>query len=491
MESPAFSLSLNDFPGLFDVPSPSEAFLGETVIDRLVVEASSLEPRTPAHLLWPWLNEARHYFWSIGDERSSMAFVDLTFAFQNNLKSSWNAYTLSVLTNWATEPESIVRALLDKAATFRQFPSLHAVCLKRSHELCQQAGVQDAARRLFELMQKMGKPNYFELAPIADRIKLPRYLGVVAPSSVQTPLPEPVEGAHNGWREGRWNPLSPQQEEEVRLLIAKHDLQETQEQIISLSQNAIGFQRLGRLPHRVGASRLGGVPDVLDSWVWPKDMEFLAQFNLEKIAPFDFNHVLPSHGMLRFFAEDVWEWEGDSELLRVEWDETDLTELKHAPYPADYEIEGLDKCDGNRLMVFEPVSLAPFSYITIPSGYDVLSRYTELIDGEESDGITNSIDAIQRDCAQDTNETLQLLGRNDTQQEAAWKTKSPTSFDKLTAEEKPAAAQQMEQWLQLLVLKSYVGHSTRSDCGAMYFFIHRDDLMARRFNQTQLEWFNS
>jgi len=491
MESPAFSLSLDDFPGLLDVPLPSDSFLGEKVIDALREGLKHYPPSVAGHIYLPWFNEMRHHFWQLGDERSSMAFADLSLAYSPFSERAANYYTLSVLSDWETEPERAVRALLDKAARFKDLPSLYAACLKRASELCASAGAKDVARPLFLAWQNLPNPLYPELLPLVGQINVENYASTIPERQYQTSAPEPVEGAHNGWRDGRWNPLSPSQEEEVRSLIEEHNLQEAEEQIISLSQNAIGFQRLGRQPHRVGACRLGGVPDVPDGWVWPENMEFLAQFNLEEIAPFDFNHVLPSHGMLRFFAEDVWEWGGNSELLRVEWDETDLTELKPAPYPADYEIEGLDKYDGNHLMVFEPTFLAPFSYIAIPSGHAVSSRYTELIGREGSDGIINRIDAIQTICAQDTSKTIQFLGRNDTQQEAAWKAKNPTSFDKLTAEQKPAAAQQMEQWLQLLLLKSYVGHSTRSDCGAMYFFIHRDDLTARRFNQTQLDWFNS
>ncbi|RYG75475.1 DUF1963 domain-containing protein [bacterium] len=65
----------------------------------------------------------------------------------------------------------------------------------------------------------------------------------------------------------------------------------------------------------VGASKFGGVPDVPEGFEWPQWNEiplgFLAQLNLDEIAPFDTENLLPKSGLLSFFISfdeenEVW-----------------------------------------------------------------------------------------------------------------------------------------------------------------------------------------
>lgn len=66
----------------------------------------------------------------------------------------------------------------------------------------------------------------------------------------------------------------------------------------------------------VGASKFGGAPDVPAGFEWPhwneKPLGFMAQINLDEIAPFDIGSQLPSSGLLSFFYfmadEDDWPW---------------------------------------------------------------------------------------------------------------------------------------------------------------------------------------
>ncbi len=57
----------------------------------------------------------------------------------------------------------------------------------------------------------------------------------------------------------------------------------------------------------IGASRIGGVPDVPPDFKWPERHEvpqsFIAQLNLEEVHPFDTHGVLPSRSMLWFFYD--------------------------------------------------------------------------------------------------------------------------------------------------------------------------------------------
>jgi uncharacterized protein YwqG len=57
----------------------------------------------------------------------------------------------------------------------------------------------------------------------------------------------------------------------------------------------------------IGASKLGGRPDLPPDMAWPerdgKPLGFLAQFNLAEVAPYDAEKALPSSGMLYFFYD--------------------------------------------------------------------------------------------------------------------------------------------------------------------------------------------
>jgi len=56
----------------------------------------------------------------------------------------------------------------------------------------------------------------------------------------------------------------------------------------------------------IGASKLGGQPDLPEGVEWPawhEPMGFLGQFNLAEVAPHDTEAALPTAGLLSFFFE--------------------------------------------------------------------------------------------------------------------------------------------------------------------------------------------
>ncbi len=58
----------------------------------------------------------------------------------------------------------------------------------------------------------------------------------------------------------------------------------------------------------VGASKMGGQPDLPTHVPWPevsgRPMAFIAQINLQEAAPYDIEGILPSDGLLSFFVDD-------------------------------------------------------------------------------------------------------------------------------------------------------------------------------------------
>ena len=104
----------------------------------------------------------------------------------------------------------------------------------------------------------------------------------------------------------------------------------------------------------VTSSKIGGKPAVPEGFVWPEykagfmkkaePLAFLAQFNLEEIAPYDKDGLFPKKGMLSFFytlLEDDLMWGTDPEdkgSARVFYFE-DVEGLKPIDFPEDI-LEG-------------------------------------------------------------------------------------------------------------------------------------------------------
>jgi uncharacterized protein YwqG len=99
----------------------------------------------------------------------------------------------------------------------------------------------------------------------------------------------------------------------------------------------------------IGASRIGGVPDVPPDFKWPERNEvpqsFIAQLYLDEVYPYDTNGVLPSSGMLWFF------------------------------YDAKQEIYGADPADSGGWHVMFSVDYAGLKRITAPAYLPVESQF--------------------------------------------------------------------------------------------------------------------
>jgi uncharacterized protein YwqG len=73
----------------------------------------------------------------------------------------------------------------------------------------------------------------------------------------------------------------------------------------------------------IGASRVGGIPDVPTDFRWPERKElpqsFIAQIYLDEVHPYDTNGVLPQSGMLWFFYDAKQETYGADPADRGGW----------------------------------------------------------------------------------------------------------------------------------------------------------------------------
>ncbi len=108
---------------------------------------------------------------------------------------------------------------------------------------------------------------------------------------------------------------------DAETLIRQHAPVRLQEPLIALLRPAIALSatRADDALIPLGASKFGGAPDVTAGFEWPtwngEPLGFLAQINLEEVAPFDVEGVLPRSGVLAFFyyfGDGDWPY-GDEE----------------------------------------------------------------------------------------------------------------------------------------------------------------------------------
>jgi uncharacterized protein YwqG len=93
----------------------------------------------------------------------------------------------------------------------------------------------------------------------------------------------------------------------------------------------------------VGASKLGGAPDLPPAAAWPAwknaSMSFVAQIQLGDVRPFDAEHRLPASGLLLFFYDAQQQTYGADPADRGGWQvryvAKALSQLQRAALPAD------------------------------------------------------------------------------------------------------------------------------------------------------------
>lgn len=91
----------------------------------------------------------------------------------------------------------------------------------------------------------------------------------------------------------------------------------------------------------VGASTLGGQPDLPPGTAWPAKqgapLAFVAQLRLEEVAPYDSAHALPARGLLSFFYDAAQETYGGSPADRDGFHVfyiADAAGVQRQPFPA-------------------------------------------------------------------------------------------------------------------------------------------------------------
>ncbi len=260
----------------------------------------------------------------------------------------------------------------------------------------------------------------------------------------------------------------------------------------------------GEMP--VGASKLGGRPDLPADFVWPefegtdysdnsvepRPLAFLAQINLKDIAAYDQEGLLPQTGLLSFFYEITsmtWGFEPeDRGCAKVCYFPED-TKLFPTDLPENITEEGmLPEC---------AVSFSP--HISLPS----YESYAELdiskpFDVDAWEEYDECCEALGYEPDEEGDRT-KLLGypdliQNPMEEECEMVTRgyssgSPEDYQKVSQEEKQDIREKSKDWRLLFQMGTVSVEDYElmfDDCGYIYFWIRKEDLLARRFDRIWL-----
>ncbi|GAC1646006.1 MAG: YwqG family protein [Ktedonobacteraceae bacterium] len=234
----------------------------------------------------------------------------------------------------------------------------------------------------------------------------------------------------------------------------------------------------------IGASKLGGVPDVPPDFVWPEwkgfPQSFIAQIHLEDVHPYDVDAVLPERGMLWFF------------------------------YDAQQQTFGASPSDKGGWSVHFADNLANLQRVAVPSTLPATSRFhacTFHFSSEITLALQPQLDILNFDWTdeeQQQYETLlstfptpedhaaihnRLLGNPETLQDDMRLECQLTSHD-ITDTSDPKAnelAKGASDWHLLFQVDSDEHAGMRwANTGLLYYWLKKEDLQARHFDASWL-----
>ena len=275
------------------------------------------------------------------------------------------------------------------------------------------------------------------------------------------------------------------------------------QEIASLSRGRIDvrFAPEGETAPPAGRSRFGGRPDVPAGFSWPyfctdtyddpavkpRPLAFLAQFDCARLAGLDPEGLLPRRGLLSFFYElDSMRWgfdPRDAGCARVYWFEGE--DLSPAEFPQDLPPEfrlpelAAELSPGRDAPDFLDACLA-LGYNWTDNDYrifDQARREAGFPYPEVRSQLLGWPDIIQN------NMTLEceLVSRG---------YYLGGTWDNIPREERDALRfSSVEEWrllFQLDTVESGDFELMFGDCGRIYFYIRKEDLLARRFDRSWL-----
>ena len=257
----------------------------------------------------------------------------------------------------------------------------------------------------------------------------------------------------------------------------------------------------------IGASKIGGDPDLPPDFEWPLwegiPISFVAQFNLADVSTFDVEKALPQSGMLYFFYDvtmEVFVSGGERVNWKVIHYNGDLSSLSRTPAPPD--LPGFGKLD--------PCTIAFRQELTVPNSdcVEIIRLFEEFsVTEEEREHYWRFIkELIEYDFLVEKGKEMKdwdylprhrLLGcpdvmYNDGRAECVAETQEePVDWEEIDEETREILNREWTQealnWRLLFQIDTDDEADLNwGDAGLMFFFIHKEDLQAADFENVGL-----
>ena len=269
-----------------------------------------------------------------------------------------------------------------------------------------------------------------------------------------------------------------QQMDECGLSRIATDLEKLVEPSIRIRTEPADDQQL-----EIGASKIGGVPDLPEGTEWPRwkgtPLAFIAQLKMDDVFKHDLTGTLPKTGLLSFFydaRQETWGFDSDDRgSWRVSYFDGDSTGLSRAKPPNDLPEESR----------FKPCGLAFSAELTLPPWESIFIEQLGLSE-EEIDKYFHLMETV----GGEDQLIHRLLGHPEPIQNEM-QLKCQLTFHGLytgdaTGYEDPRRAELEKgatDWQLLLQIDSDEDNAGMmwGDMGRLYFWIRKDDLKKRAF----------
>lgn len=263
-----------------------------------------------------------------------------------------------------------------------------------------------------------------------------------------------------------------------------------------LYRNTIRLAISGEGKHNIGATRFGGMPDVPGDFIWPtfetsthedkevkrRPLSFIAQFNCNDLTHLDYEGLLPTTGVLSFFYEigsQRWGFDPkDRGSARVYWFEN-IDELKTAEIPNDLPKE----------FRFPSLNISLTADKSLPEYEDLVLAYPEF-DGD--------YDKYEEEMSSQYESHSKLLGwpfiiQNNMTCECELVSRGFYLGDDWEKIPKTiiteVEASSIDNWRLLFQLDTVEDEDFElmfGDCGSIYFYIKKEDLKVKNFDNIWL-----
>ena len=290
------------------------------------------------------------------------------------------------------------------------------------------------------------------------------------------------------------------QETEPEIIIPSEELLEALESL-KKKEIRINYQQVNEEILDVTASKIGGKPAVPADFIWPRykgegfdgvtmerPLTFMAQVNLKDVAMYDEEGLLPKTGVLSFFYE----------LITMKWgfEPEDRGCAKVYYFPEDVILKQMDIPQDLEEDAFIPECKITFEeHISLP-GWEDFERLTKgEFEWEEHEAACTQLGYTYDDWGNRT----KLLGYPDVIQNPmeedcetlrrGFRMGCPEDYAKISQEEKQEIKEKSKDWMLLFQMGTITTENSEimfGDCGHIYFWIRKQDLLECNFDEMWL-----